>query len=165
MLGFGAIVIPFFAPGAVKLALAWVFFVGGWLRIVHAFQSHPSQGFWLKLSTGLLYEVASFLLFTKLIEQNFSLSALLGLILLIKGLLEVAMVSRLQLGSSRNWVLISGLISIGLGVLLITNLKLGAAWLLGLLVGVSFITSGIWFIMLTLELQRSTSRQSRRKNR
>ncbi|MGV2831155.1 HdeD family acid-resistance protein [Myxosarcina sp. GI1(2024)] len=143
LLGLGAIVLPLLAPEAVGLILAWVFLISGLIRIVYAFQSRPSPGLWLKLSTGILNEVASLLLFTKLIQPYLSLSMLLGIIILAKGLLEVAMVSSLRPGSARNWMLMSGVISIGLGTLFIVNRKLGAAWLLGLLVGASLIVSGI----------------------
>ena len=159
LLGFGAIAVSFLMPGAVKLSLAWVFLIGGLIRIVHAFQSRPSQGFWLKLSAGILYEVASLLLFTKLMQPDISLSKLLGVIILIAGLLEVAMGSQLKAGSSRNGVLISGLISSSLGVLLITNLKLVTAWLLGLLVGASLIGTGLWFIILLLGFGDAVSQE------
>ena len=159
LLGFGAIAVSFLMPGAVKLSLAWVFLIGGLIRIVHAFQSRPSQGFWLKLSAGILYEVASLLLFTKLMQPDISLSALLGVIILIAGLLEVAMGSQLKAGSYRNWVLISGLISGSLGVLFITNLKLVTAWLLGLLVGASLIGTGLWFIILLLGFGDAVSQE------
>ncbi len=159
LLGFGAIAVSFLMPGAVRLSLAWVFLIGGLIRIVHAFQSRPSQGFWLKLSAGILYEVASLLLFTKLMQPDISLSALLGVIILIAGLLEVAMGSQLKAGSSRNWVLISGLLSGSLGVLFITNLKLVTAWLLGLLVGASLIATGLWFIILSLGFEDAVSQE------
>ncbi len=157
LLGFGAIVVPFLMPGAVVLALAWVFLIGGLLRIVYAFQSRPSPGFWLKMSVGFLNEVASLLLFTKLMEPYLSISMLLGITIFLKGLLEVVIFFQLQPGSSRNWVIVSGLFSGGLGVLLITNLKSGAAWLLGLLVGLSFIATGLWFIMLSLWIDKAAS--------
>ncbi len=167
LLGFGAIAVSFLMPGAVRLSLAWVFLIGGLIRIVHAFQSRPSQGFWLKLSAGILYEVASLLLFTKLMppdisllmQPGISLSALLGVIILIAGLLEVAMGSQLKAGSYRNWVLISGLLSGSLGVLFITNLKLVTAWLLGLLVGASLIATGLWFIILSLGFEDAVSQE------
>ena len=157
LLGFGAIVVPFLMPGAVVLALAWVFLIGGLLRIVYAFQSRPSPGFWLKMSVGLLNEVVSLLLFTKLMAPYLSISMLLGITILLKGLLEVVIFFQLHPDSSRNWVIVSGLFSGGLGVLLITNLKSGAAWLLGLLVGLSFIATGLWFIMLSLWIDKAAS--------
>ena len=159
LLGFGAIVVPFLMPGAVVLALAWVFLIGGLLRIVYAFQSRPSPGFWLKMSVGLLNEVASLLLFTKLMEPYLYISMLLGITILLKGLLEVVIFFQLQPGSSRNWVIVSGLFSGGLGVLLIANLS-GAAWLLGLLVGLSFIATGLWLIMLSLWIEEAASDRS-----
>ena len=160
LLGLGAIAVPFLMPGAVVSALAWVLLLGGVLRIVYAFQSRPSPGFWLKMSVGLLNEVASLLLFTRLMEPYLSLSVLLGVTILLKGLLEIAIFFQLQPGSSRNWVIISGLFSSALGLLLITNLKSGAAWLLGLLVGLSLIATGLWFIMLSLWIEEAASDQS-----
>ena len=160
LLGLGAIAVPFLMPGAVALALAWVFLLGGVLRIAYAFQSRPSPGFWLKMSVGLLNEVASLFLFTKLMEPYLSISMLLGITILLKGLLEVAIFFQLQPGSSRNWVIVSGLFSGGLGVLFITNLKSVAAWLLGLLVGLSFIATGLWFIMLSLWVEEAVSDRS-----
>ncbi len=160
LLGLGAIIVPFLMPGAVTSALAWVFLLGGVIRIAYAFQSRSSPGFWLKMSVGLLNEVASLLLFTRLMEPYLSLSVLLGVTILLKGLLEVAIFFQLQPGSSRNWVIISGLFSSALGLLLITNLKSGAAWLLGLLVGLSLIATGLWFIMLSLWIEEAASDQS-----
>jgi len=164
LLGVGSIFLPLLAPKAVGLILAWVFLIGGLIRIVYAFQSLPSPGLWPKLSIGILNEIASLLLFTKLLQPYFSLSVLLGIIILAKGLLEVAMVSSLRPGSARNLMLMSGVISSGLGTLFIVNQELGAAWLLGLLVGASLIASGIWFIILPLEMRRSTSGNPKRRS-
>jgi uncharacterized membrane protein HdeD (DUF308 family) len=60
----------------------------------------------------------------------------------------------------------SGVISSGLGTLFIVNQELGAAWLLGLLVGASLIASGIWLVILPLEFrfQNSRSRNHQRRS-
>lgn len=154
LLGIGVICIPFFVPEAIRTIMAWVFLIAGFFRIVHAFQSRPSPGFWLKISIGVLYELASFLLFTQMMQQYFSLSTILGLTILLKGLLEVMLTYRLPSGTSRSWIFASGVISSGLGALLIANRKLSAAWLLSLLMGAILIGNGIWVIILSLELKR-----------
>ena len=163
LLGFGAIVVPFLMPGAVAFTLAWVFLIGGVFCIVYAFQSRPSPGFWLKISVGLLYEVASLLLFTQLMEPYLSLSVLLGITILLKGLIGIALFFQLQPDPVRNWALISGLLSSILGVLLIINLKSGVAWFLGLLVGSSLIVTGLWFIIFSLWLKEADFHQSQPK--
>lgn len=154
-LGLGTIATAIVSPAKVGFILAWVFLIGGVIRFVQALQLVPKRGRWLQLSTGILYGLASGVLFTGLIRQYLSLSVILGAVLLVEGLLEVSIFRQLKPDPARNTVLLSGVISLGLGCFFLLNWGLAAIWLLGLLVGVSIIASGLWFLVISFQAKNT----------
>jgi uncharacterized membrane protein HdeD (DUF308 family) len=154
--GAGAIAMPFLFSGAIATIMAWVLLAGGFIRLVHAFQSRSAPGFWLKCAVGGLYLLVSLLLFTGYIGQSLGLTLALGIMVFIQGILEILLSLQLRPAEGRFWVLSSGVIAIVIGILLSANRPLGAVWLIGLLLGSSLIITGTWFILLALGIRGIT---------
>lgn len=159
LVGLGAIIAPLIAPIAFIKFLAWFFLGAGIIRIVQAFQDIEEQGFLLELSAGILYVLFAILLFIQVIGTALPLYPLLGGTIFLEGVLEVSLAFQLRPQQGWIWVLVSGFLSTVIGVLIGFRAGLGAAWLLGTLVGISIILTGVWFIMLSLGIRQS-SRQT-----
>jgi uncharacterized membrane protein HdeD (DUF308 family) len=56
--GVGAIAFPLISTIAAKVALGWIFIIGGGLTIAHSFSAMGWQGFLINLLIGILYVVA-----------------------------------------------------------------------------------------------------------
>lgn len=154
VVGVGAFLAPLLATITVVTIFAWVYLVAGIIRIVQAFQSRHQRGFRLRLSLGILYEVVSLLIFVPVIGKTVSLTLALGLALMLEGVLEVILAVQLRPSPRWVWVMLSGILSVTLGVLVASGLTVGAVWLLGALVGASLVLTGLWFIMLSQAFHR-----------
>jgi uncharacterized membrane protein HdeD (DUF308 family) len=154
-----AIALPFLFSQAIVVIMAWVFLGGGIIRLVHALQTQEAQGFWLKCAIAALYLLVSALLFTGLVGQTKSigLGLAIGSTIFLEGVLEIVLAFQMRPQGGRNWVLASGIFSIILGILLFANRPLGAVWLIGLMVGISLIITGTWFIMLSVGIRGATT--------
>jgi len=153
--GMAAIAFPLLSTIAAKVALGWIFMVGGALMIVHSFSAPRWRGFLFGLLIGILYLVAggwlAFFPFTGII----TLTLLLAALFLAEGVLEAIMAFRVRPHEGWVWLLLSGLIAVAVGVMIGLNLPSSATWAIGLLAGINLLSTGISFIVLALAGRRS----------
>jgi uncharacterized membrane protein HdeD (DUF308 family) len=152
--GVAAIAFPFLSTIAAKIALGWIFLVGGVVLLVHAFSIKGWRGFLMELLIGALYVVAggwlAFFPFTGIV----TLTILLAALFLAEGVLEVIMAVRVRPHEGWVWLLLSGLVAIAVGGLIAYELPSSATWAIGLLAGVNLLSTGISFIVLALAGRR-----------
>ena len=153
--GAAAIVFPWVFTIAAKIALGWIFLVGGVVLVVHALSTRAWTGFLWSLLIGLLYVVAggwlAFFPFTGII----TLTILLATLFLAEGALEVMMALRVRPHEGWGWLLLSGLVAIAVAVLIAYQLPDSAVWAIGLLVGVNLVATGVSFVALALAGRRA----------
>lgn len=148
VIGAVAITFPLMTTIAAKIFVGWLFLVGGILQVVHAFSTQKWSEFLLSLLIGALYVIAgawlAFLPFTGIITLTIFLAATF----LLEGVLEIGMAMRIRPKGGWVWMLVSGIIAIGAGVLIVAGLPSTAAWAIGLLVGINLIFSGAGYLFL-----------------
>jgi uncharacterized membrane protein HdeD (DUF308 family) len=141
--GCAAIAFPLLSTIAVKIALGWVFLVGGVLMVVHAFSASRWRGLIWEVLLGLLYLVAgAYLAFFPLT---------------VEGALEVVLALRVRPHEGWGWLLLSGLIAAAVGLLIALGLPSSAAWAIGLLAGINLISTGWGFLFLALAGRRANT--------
>jgi uncharacterized membrane protein HdeD (DUF308 family) len=143
LLGAVAIFTPFFSSVIVETWIGLILASGGLSSIVYAFQTREEDGFIWKLLLGLLYMATGVLLFVYPLTGVLTLTLLLGSFLLTEGTFEVILAFRLRPNQNWIWVLINGIVTIGLGVLVWFQWPNDSAWVLGTVVGASVISTGI----------------------
>lgn len=153
LLGVAAIVAAVQRPSFIGILLSALFLVAGGARLVYSWQTRAEKGFCLKVSTGVLYLVASFLLFTAILQRYIELSTLVGVVMLLQGIVELWLARQLPPGKTRRWFGIMGLGALLLGGLFISSLGITLAWLLGLMAALSLILPGGWLIFLASSMQ------------
>lgn len=166
LLGLGIFAIAVFVPNLLGIVIAIVLMVGGATRITLALLARPERGFWLKLGAGGLYGLAGLVLLSGLFQRYFSVSVLLGAVLLLEGLLDLSLALKLEPNSTRKWLLISSGAAFILGLLFLLRLEFSTAWLIGLVAGLCLITPGVWFLILAEEMKKtppSTAKNRLRK--
>ena len=150
LMGLAAIISPFVAAVFVTIILGWMFVVGGILRGIDALRSRYERSFVWQLLMSILYVVLGMLILTNLFGGVLSLTLLIGIFILIQGVFEVILAFQIRPSGNWFWVLLSGLINIILGTLIWSKWPVGAVWVLGVLVGISLLTTGISVIMFAI---------------
>lgn len=153
LLGIVAIVVAIIRPGLIGVLLSGLFLVAGAIRLVYSWQTRAEKGLWLKVSIGILYLLASLILLTAILQRYFSLSTLLGGILLLQGILELNLARQLRPNPAGRWFLATGLGALLLGGLFVSSLEVGIALILGLIAALSLILPGGWLIFIALNMQ------------
>ncbi|NEQ43128.1 MAG: hypothetical protein F6K00_06050 [Leptolyngbya sp. SIOISBB] len=153
LLGIAAIVAAIQRPSFIGILLSSLFLVAGGARLVYSWQTRSEKGFRLKVSTGVLYLMASFLLFTAILQRYIELSTLVGVVMLLQGGLELLLARQLQPGKTRQWFWAMGLGALLLGGFFVSSLRITLAWLLGLIAALSLILPGGWLIFLASSMQ------------
>jgi membrane protein HdeD len=127
------------------LFVGWTMLIGGAVAIVLALLRIGRSGFWIGLVSGALTFVTG-LVFVR--NPGVTLLALLlvtGAMLILGGLIRI-IVSFSEPGQ-RLVLLVSGALSVVLGVLLLNQWPESALWLLGTLLGIQLVVDGLLLIL------------------
>ena len=160
-LGLLAIVLPFFATLTVTFLLAWIFAIGGVAKLIDAYQHRRSGRTGVKVLTGVLSLLLGILLFANPLQGILSITLVLGIVVFIEGAIEVVLAFQMRPDANWAWVLVSGILSVILGVLIWSQWPSNAPWILGVLVGVSLLTTGLWTLMISLAARSRASQLER----
>lgn len=153
--GTAAIAFPLLSTIAAKIALGWIFMLGGAVLVVHAFSIRAWSGFLWSLGVGLLYLVAGGWLAFFPLTGIVTLTILLAALFLAEGVLEVVLALRVRPHEGWVWLLLSGLVAVAVGLLIAYELPSSAAWAIGLLAGVNLLSTGASFVVLALAGRRA----------
>lgn len=156
--GAAAIAFPFFSTLAAKFALGWVLLFTGVVNVVHAFGTWGWRAFALNLLVGLLFLAAGAYLAFFPLTGIVTITILLAALFIAEGYLELMMALRLQPDAGWLWVLLSGLLAIGAGVMIGLGLPDSSTWVLGLLTGINLLASGLSFIFLAVSGRGASKR-------
>jgi uncharacterized membrane protein HdeD (DUF308 family) len=156
LLGIGLIALGLFAivwAWPATLAVAWVFGVllmaGGLLEIVNAFGARRWGGFFLHLLLGILYLVVGENMVESPIDTAAFLTLLLAVLLLVGGIARVV-VALTHRFYHWGWMLLSGVVSLLLGVLIWRHWPEATPWLIGTFVGIELLFTGWSWVVLAL---------------
>jgi uncharacterized membrane protein HdeD (DUF308 family) len=131
------------------LLLASILLLDGILHVVASFSARNWSGSLLVLLTGLLYLVASVLTFRHPVSAALALTLLISALLLTGGLFRI-------IGGvwyrypQWGWVVLSGVVSLLLGLMLWNSWPASGLWFIGLCVGVDLIVDGLAWVALSL---------------
>lgn len=146
VLGLAAIVFPMFATLAAAVLVGWVFLLSGILVFGAAFSLHGTGPFFGALLSGLLSIAAGVFLLHSPLAGALILTLIAGVIFMLQGAFEL--VFALEMRPSRGWVgmLISGIASIAIALMIIAGWPAVSVFVLGILLGVNFLTTGLGYI-------------------
>jgi uncharacterized membrane protein HdeD (DUF308 family) len=150
ILGIVAIGFPFMTTIAAKVFLGWLFLIGGIVQIVHAFSTQKWSGFFYNLLMGLLYVIVGGWLAFLPLAGILSLTFMLAFLFILQGVLQSGIAFKMKPHEGWVWMLISGIVAIAAGVLVIMHLPSSATWAIGLVVGVSMISTGWAYLFMAL---------------
>jgi uncharacterized membrane protein HdeD (DUF308 family) len=163
ILGVLAIGTPFLATIAVEVAVAWLIVFAGVVHIVLAFHAHSAGSMIWKLLVGLAYLVFGGYLILHPVLGVASLTLVVAALFVIEGVLDLILYSKMRPLHGSGWVLVDGLVTLALGIMIYWQWPLSSGWVLGLLVGVSMLVSGITRIAMSWAIRRATATTSSTK--
>lgn len=146
VIGALAIVAPGIATLATSIFVGWLLLVSGAFGVATVIAAGQSQpGFWWNLLTAVLYLVAGIVLLWNPVGAALTLTLVLAAYLLATGVakLVVAFGYRLAIPGAWLWMLLSAVIDIVLGVMIVANLPGTSLWVIGLMVGINLLATGI----------------------
>lgn len=151
--GFLALSATVVATFATVLFLGALVAVAGGLQIVAAFTAHGWRGFSVHLIVGIVGLVIGLLLVLRPMVGASALTFLFATLFFVNG------AARIVYGVSERfehwgWTVVSGAVSVFLGVLLLAQWPLSSLWFLGLLIGIELLFAGAAWIALSLALRR-----------
>lgn len=148
-----ALVASFVTTLVSVLSFGWLLLVTGAMETVYAFRKARWTGTILHVVNGALSVVAGFLLLMNPAAGAVVLTLLMAMFFLIGGLFRivVSLVSDLP---HRGWVLLSGAVTLVLGIFIWRQLPGAAVWLIGTFVGVDLIMIGWSWTMAALAARK-----------
>jgi uncharacterized membrane protein HdeD (DUF308 family) len=154
VLGIGAVILPNVTTIVAETWIAVILASAGASKVFYAIQTR-SEGFIWKLLLGILYIGTGVMLFVYPLTGVLSLTLLLGSFLLTEGVFESVLAFQIRPRPNWGWVLADGIITLLLGGLVWFEWPFDAPWLIGILVGVSVLSTGISRIMLSLNAPKA----------
>ena len=155
VLGVLAIIFPVFATLAVDLYLGWLFLFCGVLALIAMISAGHIPGFWWALVTAILAIVVGLALLLKPAAGIVSLTAVLTAFFIVEGVFQTAaaLTYRDGIPHSWGWLLASGIADLVLAAIIVSGWPGTVDWTLGLLAGVSLITSGWAIVMVAMSVR------------
>ncbi|MFZ0104027.1 MAG: HdeD family acid-resistance protein [Pseudolabrys sp.] len=152
VLGATAVVLPPIATLAVTILLGWLFLVSGILGLITTFLMRHAPGFWWSLLSAVLGIIVGAVLLASPLTGAFSLTLVLVAFFLVEGAVSImfALDHKRELSGQWGWMLVSGIIDLGLAIMIFAGLPSTAAWAVGLLVGINMIFGGSALIAMAL---------------
>jgi uncharacterized membrane protein HdeD (DUF308 family) len=161
-LGIVYVIVGFIALGSIVTATAAsVFIVGimmviaGVAEVINAFQIKTWGKFVLWLILGALYILAGFMTIQNPLLAAAFLTLLLGGTLAISGIMRVILAFSMKEGTTWIWPVLSGAVTLLLGIIILYRWPVSSLYVLGLFLGIDLVIAGASWISVSLSLRKA----------
>jgi uncharacterized membrane protein HdeD (DUF308 family) len=149
-----AIVIPPAAGITVTIFIGWLLVFSGVAHFVFGWHTRRAGGFAWELLLSVLYALAGVYLLFNPVAGLASLTLALAIYLFAEGVLEFVLSFRLRPMHGSGWLLFDGIITLILAVMIWKTWPSSTVWVIGTLVGISMLFSGVSRLVLSLAARR-----------
>ena len=131
----------------------WLLVIGGAGVAIHAFWAKQWSGFFLQLLSGVLYLIVGWILVSRPGIGALTLTLVFAVSLVVQGAFRIgaALSTRMD---GWGWLLVSGIITLVLGLMIWNEWPLSGLWVIGLFVGIDLLFYGWWLVSLALSARR-----------
>ena len=147
--GFAFIIFPVAGTFALEILFGLILLIAGLSQIAFAFTARGWGGFLLTLVAGILYGGVGLLFLFYPMEGVITLTVLLGAFLLVAGILKTILSFQLKPAPAWGWLLFNGLLTILIGLLILSAWPSDSTWVIGLLFGIDMMFGGLSFLVLS----------------
>jgi uncharacterized membrane protein HdeD (DUF308 family) len=148
--GIFAIVIPPVAGIAVAVLVAWLLLFSGVAHLVLAWHLRTAGGFVWEFLLGILYIIVGTSILIHPVAGLASLTLALAIYLLAKSIVELVLSFRLRPLPGSNWLLVDSIVTFILAIMIWRSWPSSTEWVIGTLVGISILFSGMSRLMISL---------------
>jgi uncharacterized membrane protein HdeD (DUF308 family) len=152
--GFVALGSVVMATVASVLIVGVMMIVAGVAEVFSAFQIKSWGKFLLWVLLGVLYIIAGFVTFENPLLAAALLTLILGASLVASGIMRIVLAFSIKQETPWIWVLLSGVITLLLGLLILAHWPVSSLYILGLFLGIDLIMAGTGWIGLGFGLRR-----------
>ena len=149
-----AIGVPMIAGVAVTALVAWLLIFSGLLHLAFAWRGGRAGAVLWEILLGIVYGAIGFYVLTNPVAGLASLTLAVAAYLLIEGVLEFVLSFQLRPLPGSGWLLVDGIVTLLLAVMIWSTWPSSAVWVVGTLVGISMLFSGMTRLMLSMAVRR-----------
>jgi uncharacterized membrane protein HdeD (DUF308 family) len=152
--GLFAILIPSVSGIAITLVFGWIMILSGITHFIFAFKTHTTGGLIWELLIGAVYLFTGVYLILHPLDALIALTLILACYLFFEAIVEFIQFFQLRPRHGAVWLLVDGIITLILAVMIWRAWPASSIWVIGTLVGISMIFSGVSRLMLSLAAKR-----------
>jgi uncharacterized membrane protein HdeD (DUF308 family) len=149
-----SIVVPAAASLAAAVFFGWILIFGGVVHLFFAWHARETAGIIWQLLIGVVYIVAGGYLLWNPVLGIVSLTLALAAYLFAEAVLEFVLSFQLRPAQGWTWVLFDAVITLILALLIWKAWPQGSFWVLGTLVGISILFSGVARLMFSVAARK-----------
>ncbi|HET8889971.1 MAG TPA: HdeD family acid-resistance protein [Candidatus Angelobacter sp.] len=135
------------ATFATVLAFGWLLLFSGIFALIHGFRTHTWSGFLLSLLSALFRGFTGYLLIRYPAAGAVTFTLILASFFIVGGFFRAIGAWTLQF-PRWGWSVLSGIVSVALGIMLMAQLPLSSIWFIGFAIGIDLIVDGASLIGL-----------------
>jgi len=158
--GLFAILIPSVSGLAITLIFGWLMILSGITHLVFAFKTHTTGGRVWEILIGIIYLVAGVYLIAHPIEALFALTLILACYLFFEAVFEFVQYFQLRPRHGAGWLIVDGIVTLILAIMIWRSWPASSVWIVGTIVGLSMIFSGLSRLMLSVAAKRTLNQAS-----
>jgi uncharacterized membrane protein HdeD (DUF308 family) len=152
--GFVAIASPIASSIGTAIVIGWLVFIGGLVEFVHAFQSKGiGHIVWKLLVAAFFFVVGAYLIAHPALGLA-GLTLALAVFFCAEGVVDIIAWFSTRKGGGSGWMLLNGIIALGLGVMIWSRWPATSLWFVGTLVGISLFMAGMTRLMMALAVRK-----------
>jgi uncharacterized membrane protein HdeD (DUF308 family) len=156
LVGLVAIIEPAVTGVLLAMLLAWVLIFSGIMHFVFAAQTHTRGGsMWWEILVGILYIGIGIYMRMHPGVALVTLTAALAAYLVIEAILEFVLAYQFRGIKGSGLLVFHGIISLILAALIFRTWPQNSAWVIGLLVGISMLCSGLTRLTLAMSINHA----------
>lgn len=145
-----AIAVPPAAGIAVTILVGWLLVFSGLMHFVYAWHTRSTGAMIWEILVGVAYVLVGGYALAHPLLGMVSLTLALAIYLLAESILEFILAVRLRPRPGSGWLFADGVITLVLAIMIWRTWPSSTAWVLGILVGISMLFSGITRLMISL---------------
>ena len=138
------------------LFFGWLMIFGGIFQFIQAFKLKGWKIVFLQVFIALLYFGAGAVIVYDPVGGAIALTAFIAIAFAAIGLIRIILAFQLKGLPGWWWPLVSGLISITLGILIMSEWPSSSFWVIGLLIAIEMIVNGWTYVLIAPAIRRAT---------
>ncbi len=152
--GFLAVILPLVSSIRIVIVLGSLILLSAIAHLIFAFHSGSIGGVVWKLLLAVFYGLTGYYMVAHPTLEVATVTDVLSIFLLCEGVVEVAFYLHIRRAANAIWVLLDGIVTLILAWLIWAHWPSNLPWVLGTLIGISLMFSGLSRFMLSRAFPR-----------